>query len=521
MTGTTKFSDLPNNTNAKWWKDHGMRISFVHIITLYCAVYSLGYDGSLLNGLQALTEWNKDFGAPTGTKLGLIAASYYLPKIPFTFVIAWMVDRYGRKIGLYIGAVFMFAGALLGGFCHSVSQLVGSRILLGVGTAAAQVTAAALVPELAHPRIRHYAGGFLNTTYYIGSIFSAWLTFAMVYYPSTSSWSWRVPTLVQGFGPLLLGVGAYFVPQSPRWLVKKGRVEEAHKILATYHANGKMDDELVLLEMREIKASVELEKVSEEASWLAWFQTKGNLRRFFVIIILGTATQWVGNGVVQYYLVPVLKTVGVTRPAQTTGVNGGLAIWNWFISMSGASLVERFGRRPLFLTSIIGMFASFVMILGLAGGYNSNHHSATGVAMIPFIFIFMGFYSLALTPLPMLYVPEICPLSLRAKAAALLLLAQNCAQSFNQFANPVALSAISWKYYAVYVGVDLIYIALFWYMIRETKGLTTEEAAVVYDPDHVQEANMEAERRMHEEALKVAHSEHHDKKTIEEEEFKV
>ncbi|OCF34091.1 sugar transporter [Kwoniella heveanensis BCC8398] len=467
-----KFNELANNTADKWWKDPGLRKSFLHIITLYTAVYSLGYDGSLLNGLQALNEWNRDFDKPTGTKLGLIAASYYLPKIPLTFVIAWMVDRYGRKIGLYCGALFMFAGALLGGFCHSVAQLVGSRILLGVGTAAAQVTAAALVPELAHPRMRHYAGGFLNTTYY-----------------------------------------------SPRWLVKKGRVDEAHEILATYHANGKMDDELVLLEMREIRASVELEKAADEASWLAWFHTKGNLRRFFVIIILGTSTQWVGNGVVQYYLVPVLKTVGINKAPQTAGVNGGLAVWNWFVSMTGASLVERFGRRPLFLTSIIGMFCSFIMILGLAGGYNTTHHSSTGIAMVPFIFVFMGFYSLALTPLPMLYVPEICPLALRAKAAALLLLAQNCAQSFNQFANPVALSAINWKYYAVYVAVDAVYIALYWFMIRETKGLTTEEAAVVYDPDDIKQSAMEAERRMHQEAHKVAHEEHETKKAelIEEE----
>lgn len=64
-------------------------------------------------------------------------------------------------------------------------------------------------------------------------------------------------------------------------------------------ANGKMDDPLVLLEMREIRASVEIEKVSQSSSWLAFFQTAGNRRRFFVIILLGTATQWSGNGVVQ------------------------------------------------------------------------------------------------------------------------------------------------------------------------------------------------------------------------------
>lgn len=77
--------------------------------------YSLGYDGSLLNGLQALPAWQTKFDHPTGTRLGLIAASYYLcvlhdgkpialtlhrPKIPATFIIAWLVDHYGRKIPL-------------------------------------------------------------------------------------------------------------------------------------------------------------------------------------------------------------------------------------------------------------------------------------------------------------------------------------------------------------------------------------------------------------------------------------
>ena len=87
-------------------------------------------------------------------------------------------------------------------------------------------------------------------------------------------------------------------------------------------ANGQMDDPLVLLEVREIKASVEIEKVSQSSSWLAFFKTPGNRRRFFVILLLGTATQWAGNGVVQYFLVPVLKTVGITKAPQTAGING-------------------------------------------------------------------------------------------------------------------------------------------------------------------------------------------------------
>lgn len=96
----------------------------------------------------------------------------------------------------------------------------------------------------------------------------------------------------------------------------------------------------------------------------------------------------------------------------------------------------------------------------------------------------------------MLYTPEISPFSLRAKSAALLLLSQNCAQAFNQFANPVALAAIAWKYFIVYVAIIALYFGLFFFFCRETKGLTVEEAAVVYEPDSYREAALEEERRL-------------------------
>ena len=72
------FATLPNNTKSSWWLDPGMRMGMIHIFILYSAVYSLGYDGSLLNGLQGLPAWQKNFNHPAGIQLGLIAATYYL-----------------------------------------------------------------------------------------------------------------------------------------------------------------------------------------------------------------------------------------------------------------------------------------------------------------------------------------------------------------------------------------------------------------------------------------------------------
>jgi MFS family permease len=125
----------------------------IHIVILYFTVYSLGYDGSLLNGLQALPSWQRDFvsrscvsrlrvltpqDTPTGTKLGLIAASYYLPKIPLAPLFSILTDRYGRRAVIAIGVFFMLAGAIVAGFSYSVAQFIGARVLLGVGTVAAR-----------------------------------------------------------------------------------------------------------------------------------------------------------------------------------------------------------------------------------------------------------------------------------------------------------------------------------------------------------------------------------------------
>jgi MFS family permease len=110
----------------------------------------------------------------------------------------------------------------------------------------------------------------------------------------------------------------------------------------------------------------------------------------------------------------------------------GLAIWNWFVSMFGASMVERLGRRKLFMTSGLGMLAAFILILGLAGGYDASKNPSMGIALVPFIFVFMGFYSFGMTPLPMLYTPEIVPLALRAKAFTILAVTQNTSNTFNQ-----------------------------------------------------------------------------------------
>lgn len=246
-----------------------------------------------------------------------------------------------------------------------------------------------------------------------------------------------------------------------------------------------MDDELVLFELSEIETQIAFDRSFKDASWFDWFKTPVNRTRFGIVCLVACSVNICGNGVVSYYLVAVLRQVGITSSPAQAGINGAMSVCNFLSSIVGASLVERFGRRPLFLTALSGMLASFAIITGLSGGYATHHQSAVGTALVPFIFIFMMFYSSALTPIPYLYNPEILPTSLRAKGLSLHTIVTGLCLVFNNFVNPIALAAIQWKLYIVYDVVLVVTLALFYFFVRETRGLTTEEAAMVYETDEV------------------------------------
>lgn len=142
--------------------------------------------------------------------------------------------------------------------------------------------------------------------------------------------------------PLLL----LLCPESPRWLVSKGKYKEAIDVLAKYHANGEQSDELVVHEFNEMKTAIETEAAATAGtSYMSFFRTKGNKKRLYILICIGFYSQWAGNGVISYYLPKILATVGITSASAQTGVNGGLSIWSWFAGTSFRTLVSTLTDR--------------------------------------------------------------------------------------------------------------------------------------------------------------------------------
>lgn len=254
----------------------------------------MGYDASLLNGLQALPQWQEYFNEPSANLLGLISASLFLPAVITPFLSSALNGRLGRKIPLAIGSIVLIIGTFINTFATNVGTFIAGRVLIGGAGPFGKITAIALLQEIAHPRLRVILASSFYCNYFVGSAVSAWFCYGSLQWGNTE-WSWRGPCLLQIMAPLIVLVYLIFIPESPRWLIHHGQKERARSILATYHANGDVDDELVAWEYREILAAIQLERENEKVKFVDFLKTPGNRRRLLVLFTLATGTVRIGR----------------------------------------------------------------------------------------------------------------------------------------------------------------------------------------------------------------------------------
>lgn len=466
-----------------WWKNRGLLVLNIYLILPLLSSVLNGLDQSILNGLQILPGWQEYFHNPQGKTLGLINSAQgigALSGIPFS---PYVSDLLGRRATMFIGATIVLAGVLTQALCTTVKVFIGARVLIGLGIAFSINAAPLLISELSYPTHRGKLTSLYNSMWYFGSIISAWICLVAYDRAGASQWSWRVPVFIQASVPILQMMLIWFIPESPRFLAAKGLESQAARILAQYHAQGTIKcDHLVAFEMAQIRHALNTERdISSSPSYLKFFATPGNRRRMFIIISIAISSQWSGNGLVSFYINIVLDGIGITTTRTKAVINGGLQVFNLASALLGTMLVDKLGRRKLFLTSNIGMLIVFSMWTVTTALFRETGSPVAVKATVPLIFLFYFFYDFAYTPMLVSYTLEILPYNIRAKGLAIMNFSAYLSNTFNSFVNPWALDAIGWKYYLVYCGwlvLELVFVMVF---IIETRGRTLEETAALFD----------------------------------------
>ncbi|KNA98319.1 hypothetical protein FOXG_02693 [Fusarium oxysporum f. sp. lycopersici 4287] len=460
----SRISEL-SNESPSWYKSAARRHLYFLLFPACVVSYATsGYDGSMMNSLQTVSYWDDFFDNPRGSQLGLMSA------IIVGEMASWLPIP---------GPVPIFAARFVDpalGFALAWNYWY--QFAIGVPI---EVTVSAVIVNYWHHNIPQVALISLSATlgnWFLGSIAAAWITYGTRVIPST--WSWRIPSLLQMAPSLIQLSTVWFLPESPRWLISNDRSEEALEALTRYHGEG-VKTELVELEYEEIRAAIEQEKLSGQTTWKSMVSTKGNRYRMFLVICMGLMSQWSGNGLISYYLSRVMDTVGITNKKTQALVNGLINIWNWALALTSACFVDRVGRRPLFRISTVGMLLVFTGWTIASERFAATEAKSAGVAVMALIFVYEIFYCMAFSPLPVAYSVEVLPYSIRAKGMGVYVLATKCAVFVTQYVNPVGLDSIGWRYYLVYVAVLIVesFIAYGWSL--ETKGKALEEIAVIFD----------------------------------------
>ncbi|KAJ7909638.1 hexose transporter [Mycena leptocephala] len=466
--------------NRKWYNNRRLIVLNAWIALLLITSSTNGYDGSMMNGLQSLTQWETYFDHPTKGKLGLLNAIQNIGALAGYPFAPYMADGIGRRPTVFFGALIMCIATAVQTASQSVGMFIGARFLIGFGLTFAANAAPMLITELSYPKYRAPLTSTYNSLWYSGAIVAAWATFGT--FKIQSTWAWRVPSLLQAIPSILQVIFVLFAPESPRYLVSKGKEALALKTLAYYHADGNEDDPLVKYEFEEIKAAIEFDRtVAANVGWKSFFSTPGNRKRVRIIVAIAFFSQWSANGLVSYYLNKVLTSIGVVDPTIQLLINGILQIWNLAWALTASSMVERFGRRLLFLTSVVGMTLFFTLQTICTARFRINGNESAAHAVIAFIFLYYAAYDLAFTPLIVTYTLEILPYNIRAKGFNIFNFTISLALIFNQYVNPIALDTIDWKYYIVYC-VWLVFEGVFLYFfVIETKNRTLEETAAIFD----------------------------------------
>ncbi|KAJ5726929.1 Sugar transporter STL1 [Penicillium malachiteum] len=440
-----------------------------------------GYDQGVMSGIINATDFDNVFTAARGdsTMQALITAVYEAGCLFGAMFALFTADWFGRRRMVMLGGTIMIIGVII-----QVTSFIGhipllqfmfGRIITGIGNGMNTSTIPTYQAECSRTSNRGLLicieGGIIA----IGTAIAYWINFGASYGPPALTW--RFPIAFQIVFGIIIVVGMYFLPDSPRYLISRGKVHEGEYVLAAL-AGCEIDSAETQLQKQLVIESIEAAGAAEGSGYSDLF-TGGRTQHFRRMLIGSSsqiAQQLSGCNAVIYYL-PVLMEdslgMSTTMAMILSGVNmiiyAIFATFSWFF-------IEKIGRRKLFLAGMGGQTISMVIVFAclIPGGSGPAKGAVFG------LFLYMAFFGAAMLPLPWLYPAEISPIRTRAKANAV----STCSNWLFNFTvvmiTPVLLDAIGWGTYLFFACWNAFFIPIMYFFYPETAGRSLEEIDIIF-----------------------------------------
>ncbi|KAI9808319.1 MAG: hypothetical protein M1825_004776 [Sarcosagium campestre] len=468
------------------------------------SIFFFGYDQGMMGGVNESPNYAIDimkFGehkANGGVKVtrsllqGGIVSVYYLGTLAGCLLGGWVGDRVGRIKTIALGAVWAILGAALQTAANGSTWMICARAVNGIGTGILN----AIVPVWATETATHTSRGQFVAIEFTLNIFGVvvayWLDGLGRSKSVSPAFRWRFPIAFQIIPLIFLFIIVWFFPESPRYLTKVGREEEARYILGRLRGESGADAGLAEAEFQDIRNIAELErKTANRTSYFSMLFGIGSGklhtgRRVQLVVWLQIMQEWIGIAGVTIYAPTIFGQAGFS-PDKALWISGLNDIFYMFSTLICVFTLDRIGRRwTLYWGSVGQGIAMF-----LAGGFsklaqdasNPSTKSSYGAASASMVFIFTFIFGATWLTVPWLYPAEIFPLEVRAKGNAWGVVGWSIGNGWLCLLCPVMFAAIGEKTLYIFAICNAITIPMVWALYPESNQRTLEEMNLLFAAD--------------------------------------
>src|SRR5213592_3939520 len=442
---------------------------FVYVAAVFAALGGLlfGYDTGVISG--ALIFIKREFGLATAAE-EIVVSGVLLGATIGAIVGGKAADLFGRRRVLLVTAAIFAIGALASAAAPSPAILIASRIVLGLAIGLASTNVPVYLSEVAPPHARGWVVSLFQLAVTVGIVVAYLTDYA---FAGIEGWRWMLGLAV--VPALVFGIGMFFLPETPRWLIHRGHHEVAHLVLVRIR-----DVADVNVEIDQIKMSLAQQTESGHWSDLLRRQVRPAL-----VVGLGLAVfqQITGINTVIYYAPKILQAAGFNSASGAILATAGVGVVNVGMTIIAMFLVDRAGRRPLLLVGIAGMIVTLGM-LGLSFRISNQSVQLAWIAVI----CLMGYvasFAISLGPIFWLMIAEIYPLKIRG-------LAEGMAATFNWGSNLlVSLTFLTLveklgasSTFLLYAFASVASWLFAYYLAPETKGRSLEQIEAFWRARH-------------------------------------
>ncbi|RYN40410.1 Maltose permease [Alternaria arborescens] len=465
-----------------WWK----AIVFSFVISL-CVVME-GYDTSLMNKFFAFQPFRNKFGDEIdadGNKLvssrwqTIILNGTQVGCILGLIVNGYVTEWIGYKKTMIGSMLFMTGAIFIPFFSTGLEMFLVGGIIQGLPWGVFQTLAISYAADLCPMHLRGYMTSWINMCWVIGGLLSTGILTGLM--KNTTQWGYRIPFALQWIWPIPIILATFLAPESPWWLVRQGRIDEAKAAIRqiTTPTDGIEFDLDAHVEMMVVTDQYEKQVGAGTNYWHLFrgsdlHRTEVSAMAFITQALCGVPFMGFGTQFMQGVGLSQDDSFHLTIGQDCLGLVGCFIAW-W--------IMTRFGRRPIYLVGLSAIFIILLIVgfIGLAPSTNKNASLAGGVLIILMIFCFQ----LSLGPICYSLAAEIPSSRLRVKTVALSRASYNSIVFVTNTIMPKMVGKNDWNWGAkggfFWAGIALLFIAWGYFRLPEPKGFTYSELDLMFE----------------------------------------